>query len=48
LILIGQSLESGIPMKEKTPENLPIIQAIADAMDLDVDHVYDLMSLFQI
>ena len=48
MILIGQSLESGIPMKEQTPENLPIIQAIADAMDLDVNHIYDLMALYQL
>lgn len=47
MILIGRSLE-GIPMKEQTPENLPIIQAIADAMDLDVNHIYDLMALYQL
>lgn len=47
MILIGRSLD-GILMKEQTPENLPIIQAIAHAMDLDVDHIYRLIELFQI
>lgn len=45
-ILMGQSL--GVELKDPSPDNLPIVQAIADAMDFDVDHIYGLIELFGI
>jgi hypothetical protein len=45
-ILMGQSL--GVELKDPSPDNLPIVQAIADAMDFDVDHIYGLIEFFGI
>lgn len=45
-ILMGQSL--GVELKDPSPDNLPIVQAMADAMDFDVDHIYGLIEFFGI
>ena len=41
-ILMGHSLGTSIS-KEKTPESLPIMQAMADAMDFEIDQLYDIL-----